>query len=106
MMSRSVGILVASGQVVSSGGDWALLGELSLSGEVHPVMGVLPMVHTLRRAGARRVGIPAANAAEASRLLDLTGAAPGELVVTCIRERNGIRSMDEEARHPHRVVGG
>ncbi len=62
----AVGIMVASGEVVASGGDWALLGELSLTGEIHPVAGVLPMVHTLRRAGARRVGVPAANAAEAS----------------------------------------
>ena len=62
----AVGILVASGQVAASGGDWALLGELSLSGEVHPVPGVLPMVHTLARAGARRVGVPAANVAEAA----------------------------------------
>ncbi len=62
----AVGVLVASGQVTASGGDWALLGELSLSGEVHPVAGVLPMVHTLARAGARRVGVPAANAAEAA----------------------------------------
>ncbi len=62
----AVGILVASGQVAASGGDWALLGELSLSGAVHPVAGVLPMVHTLARAGARRVGVPAANAAEAA----------------------------------------
>ena len=62
----AVGILVASGQVAASGGDWALLGELSLGGEVHPVPGVLPMIHTLRRAGARRVGVPAANHAEAA----------------------------------------
>ncbi len=62
----AVGILVASGQVAASGGDWALLGELSLSGEVRPVTGVLPMVHTLARAGARRVGVPAANVAEAA----------------------------------------
>ncbi len=62
----ALGIMVASGEVVASGGDWALLGELSLTGEIHPVPGVLPMVHTLRRAGARRVGVPAANAAEAS----------------------------------------
>jgi magnesium chelatase family protein len=67
----AVGILVASGQVAASGGDWALLGELSLTGEVHPVVGVLPMVHTLRRAGARRVGVPAANAAEAALVADM-----------------------------------
>ena len=61
----AVGILVASGQIRRSGGSWALLGELSLSGEVQPVAGVLPMVATLARAGHRRVGVPRANLNEA-----------------------------------------
>jgi magnesium chelatase family protein len=60
-----VGILVASGQIRRGGGSWALLGELSLSGTVQPVTGVLPMVATLARAGHRRIGVPRANVAEA-----------------------------------------
>jgi magnesium chelatase family protein len=60
-----VGILVASGQIRRGGGSWALLGELSLSGSVRPVTGVLPMVATLARAGHRRIGVPRANVAEA-----------------------------------------
>lgn len=60
-----VGILVASGQIRRGGGSWALLGELSLSGAVQPVTGVLPMVATLSRAGHRRIGVPRANVSEA-----------------------------------------
>jgi len=64
-LAIGVGILVASGQIRRGGGSWALLGELSLSGAVQPVTGVLPMVATLARAGHRRIGVPRANVAEA-----------------------------------------
>ncbi len=64
-LAIAVGILVASGQIRRGGGAWALLGELSLSGTVQPVAGVLPMVATLARAGYARIAVPAANLAEA-----------------------------------------
>jgi magnesium chelatase family protein len=64
-LAIAVGILVASGQIRPSGGRWALLGELSLSGAVEPVPGVLPMVATLARSGHGRVCVPAANLDEA-----------------------------------------
>jgi magnesium chelatase family protein len=43
-----------------------LVGELSLSGEVKPVRGVLPLAIEARRAGARAIVVPEANALEAS----------------------------------------
>jgi magnesium chelatase family protein len=61
----AVGILVASGQIRRGRQSWALLGELSLTGAIKPVPGVLPMVFTLVRAGHPRVAVPAANLAEA-----------------------------------------
>jgi magnesium chelatase family protein len=64
-LAIAVGILVASGQIRRGGGAWALLGELSLSGTVEPVPGVLPMVATLVRRGFRRVMVPVTNVAEA-----------------------------------------
>ncbi len=64
-LAIAIGILVASGQIRRGGGTWALLGELSLSGTVEPVAGVLPMVATLARQGYRRVIVPTANEAEA-----------------------------------------
>lgn len=64
-LAIAVGILVASGQIRRGGGAWALLGELSLSGTVEPVPGVLPMVATLARQGYRRIVVPRANEAEA-----------------------------------------
>jgi magnesium chelatase family protein len=64
-LAIAIGILVASGQIRRGGGTWALLGELSLSGSVEPVTGVLPMVATLVKQGYRRVVVPRANEAEA-----------------------------------------
>jgi magnesium chelatase family protein len=43
-----------------------LVGELALSGEVKPVRGVLPVAIAARRAGARALVVPEANALEAS----------------------------------------
>jgi magnesium chelatase family protein len=64
-LAIATGVLLAAGQIRNGGGAWALLGELSLSGELQAVAGVLPMVATLARAGHRRVAVPAANLAEA-----------------------------------------
>jgi magnesium chelatase family protein len=64
-LAIAIGILVASRQIRRGDGTWALLGELSLSGSVEPVTGVLPMVATLVKQGYRRVVVPRANEAEA-----------------------------------------
>ena len=62
-----VGILAASGQCSFSGmADAAFLGELSLSGQLRPVPGVLPMALAARRAGISRLFVPADNAPEAT----------------------------------------
>ena len=52
-------------------GDTALLGELSLDGEVNPVRGVLPLSISLRKAGIRNIILPMENAEEASVLTDI-----------------------------------
>ena len=46
--------------------DYALVGELSLSGEVRRVRGILPIVMEMKRIGRRAVLVPEANAEEAS----------------------------------------
>ncbi len=46
--------------------DKCLVGELSLSGEVRPIGGVLPMVISARAAGRRQVFVPKENAPEAA----------------------------------------
>ncbi len=62
-----VGILCAGGALSLKGErDSAFLGELSLDGSLRPVSGVLPMALAARRAGIRRLFVPADNAPEAT----------------------------------------
>ena len=53
-------------------GTVCILGELSLEGEVRPTSGVLPIVSSLRDRGIRNFIVPAANAAEAALVKNVT----------------------------------
>ena len=68
-LAMALGILLGSEQVRAGPGRVALIGELSLGGEVRSVPGILPMVAALSRRGLRRV-IVAASAADEARLVD------------------------------------
>ena len=61
-----VGILAAGGQLKVRDPDCAFVGELSLSGELRPAAGILPMALAAGRAGIRSLFVPEANAAEAT----------------------------------------
>ena len=61
-----VGILAAGGQLRLDGPDSAFVGELSLSGSLRPVVGMLPMALAARRSGIKRLYVPAPSAAEAT----------------------------------------
>ena len=60
------GILSASGQIPPPPGDAAFVGELSLSGALRPVTGMLPMALAAREAGIRTLFVPAESAPEAT----------------------------------------
>jgi magnesium chelatase family protein len=64
-LAIALGVLIGDGEIAAASGSWAVLGELSLGGEVRPVPGVLPMVATLTAAGHVRIAVPAANLPEA-----------------------------------------
>jgi magnesium chelatase family protein len=69
----AVAVLAAAGVVPPAAlADRVVLGELALDGRLRPVPGVLPSVLTARRAGIRRVVVPAAHAAEAALVPDVT----------------------------------
>ena len=59
-----VALLKASGQLSANLEGSVLIGELSLSGEVRPVRGILPMVIRAREDGFKRFFVPKQNAAE------------------------------------------
>jgi magnesium chelatase family protein len=68
-LAMALGILLGSEQVRAAPGRIALIGELSLGGEVRAVPGVLPMVAGLVRRGVRRV-IVASTAVDEASLAD------------------------------------
>ena len=67
-----VGILAAAEELPLPPRDAAFLGELSLTGALRGVTGVLPMALAARAAGIRQLFVPAENAAEATLAGGLT----------------------------------
>ena len=59
-----ISLMKASGQLTSELDGSVFIGELSLTGEVRPVRGVLPMAIRAREDGFSRIYVPEANAAE------------------------------------------
>lgn len=66
-----VGILAAGEQLRLPAGPCAFVGELSLSGKLRPIPGMLPMALAARRAGIRELYVPASSAAEATLAVGL-----------------------------------
>ena len=62
----TVNLLRLAGYIRSDLSDCAFIGELSLSGELRGVNGVLPMVITAREEGVKRIFVPYQNANEAA----------------------------------------
>ena len=71
-LAMLVGILSAGRVIKGDVSDKCFLGELSLSGEVRPIRGVLSMCIAARREGITQVYVPLANAPEASAVEGLT----------------------------------
>lgn len=66
-LSMAVAILIATKQLVmKKGDDIAIVGELSLDGEVRPVKGVLPFAVSALKDGIKTLIVPAENAREAA----------------------------------------
>ncbi len=61
-----IGILTAMEDLKQTPEDCAFIGELSLTGELRPVPGALPMAMAAERAGIRTLFVPEENAAEAA----------------------------------------
>jgi magnesium chelatase family protein len=71
-----MGILAAGRQIRLPGDNWAFLGELSMSGELRPISGVLPMVLAAKKAGIDTIVVPEENGPEATLAGDMTVYAP------------------------------
>ena len=83
-----VGILAADGNLPPPPSDAAFLGELSLTGSLRGVAGVLPMALAARDAGVRQLFVPSENAAEAT-LADGVRVYPVSDVAALVRHLRG-----------------
>lgn len=61
-----VGLLAATGQIPEPEDNSAFVGEVSLSGEIRPVRGMLPMALAAKECGIEELYVPAENAPEAT----------------------------------------
>jgi magnesium chelatase family protein len=99
-LAIAMGILLGSEQVRAAPGRAALVGELSLGGEVRSVPGVLPMVAALARRGLRRVVVPADSVEEAALVggVDAVGVETLRDAVEVVRRRSARRSSSVPPR--------
>ena len=98
-LAIAMGILLGSEQVGRPRGRIALIGELSLGGEVRAVPGILPMAAALARRGLRRVIVPETMKAEAALAagIEAIGVATLREAVEVIRRRTGTAGGDAPA---------
>lgn len=83
-----IGILAAGGQLPLNEPKTGFVGELSLSGDLRSVAGMLPMALAAREAGMDTLYVPAANAAEATLAGGLT-VYPVETVTQLVHHLRG-----------------
>jgi magnesium chelatase family protein len=94
-LAIAVGILLGSEQVRGASGRLAMIGELSLGGEVRAVPGILPLTAALQRRGVRRV-VVATDAVTEARLADgieVTGVATLREAADAVRSRARRRPL-------------
>lgn len=92
-LAIALGILAAIGRVPAGALEGtAVLGELSLSGAIQRVRGVLPVLRDAQRHGARRAIVPLANAAEAAHVAGIEVRA-GEHLAAVVASLSGEREL-------------
>ena len=98
-----IGILSATGDLDAPRKDCAFIGELSLTGELRPVTGALPMALAAQRIGVKHFFVPADNAAEAA-FADAISVYPVENVAQLIQHLKG-ECLIEPAQAPEIDAG-
>ena len=90
----AVCLLKATGRIQNEHLDeYAMVGELALSGEVRPVRGVLPMVLEMKRIGRRAVLVPSGNAEEASVVTGID-VIPIHVLQDAVQYLNGEKAIE------------
>ncbi len=92
-----ISILVATGALNDIPSDTAFIGELSLSGEVRSVNGILPMAIQAQKEGIRQFFVPADNACEGA-VVEGIDIVPVRHVLELIRHLRGQQSKSMLAK--------
>lgn len=71
-LAIAIAYLLAAGELVADTDKKLFLGALSLSGELLPVKGVLPLVEMAKREGVQEIFVPLENAVEAALVTGIT----------------------------------
>jgi magnesium chelatase family protein len=90
----AIGILAADGSISTDRiGQYVMMGELSLTGEIKNVRGVLPVAATARRQGVKGFIVPRENAAEAAVVGGLN-VVPARSLIEVVKFLNGEIELD------------
>ena len=92
-------ILQTSGQILIEADRSVFIGELSLSGELRPVHGVLPMAIKAQEAGFEGIFVPAANAQEAAVIAGIS-VYPVHSISELIEHLTGGQRIERAAAAP------
>ncbi len=103
-----VALLCATEQLDAPLDDCIFLGELSLSGEIRPVKGVLPMAIQAKESGFSRLFLPAANASEGAVVQGIE-VYPVEHISQLVAHLSGGRAITpvrsiSHAKNPHAAL--
>lgn len=103
-MSMALAYLLSTEEIVFDPEGKVFIGELSLSGEVRPVQGVLPLVQAARKANFKEVFVPSANAEEAALVSGIKVFAIETLWQLIEHLDEGEHSGDKLARQPNTTI--
>lgn len=94
-----ISILKASGQIKKGIADCAFIGELSLSGDIKKIRGVLPMALKAKEFGIKKLYIPYENAAETQIVKDVQIFPVKHIkeVISHLKGENSIKSFSLKA---------
>lgn len=96
-------LLKASEQLSADTDAYAFIGELSLTGDIRPVRGVLPMVIAARDHGAQAIFIPEENAAEGAVVdgIDVFAVSHVQTLLAHLRKEAALSPLPPSAFAPH-----
>lgn len=100
----SIGILIASSQLVCDLSEYVLLGELSLDGSIRRVNGILPTLISAKENGYKKFIIPFDNALEAS-YIDGVEVFPAKTLLEVVDHLSGLKQIDKLIRQSYTAKG-